>query len=85
MSKLKQIEIKLVDESGNYSKAIVEYPGYVSMQTEHGINMVVDVLDHMVWEHSNKGKLEVDKPPHVSNEEVDEDSITNLQRYHRFT
>jgi hypothetical protein len=67
-NKLKQIEIKLMDVDGNYSKAIVEYPGYVNMQTEHGINMVVDVLNHMIWEYEDKGKLEIKTPPCVGHD-----------------
>lgn len=58
MSKLKHIEIKLVDDEGNYSRATVEYPGYIDTQTKHGIDLVKDVLDHMVWEHKNKGKMD---------------------------
>jgi hypothetical protein len=57
MTKLKHIEIKLVDDEGNYSKATVEYPGYIDTQTKHGIDMVKDVLDHMVREHKN-GKMD---------------------------
>lgn len=56
-SNLKLIEIKLVDDEGNYSKATVEYPGYIDTQTKHGIDLVKDVLDHMVREHKN-GKMD---------------------------
>lgn len=56
-SNLKLIEIRLVDDEGNYSKATVEYPGYIDTQTKHGIDMVKDVLDHMVREHKN-GKMD---------------------------
>ena len=57
MNKLKHIEIKLVDDEGKYSKATLDYPGYIDTQTKHGIDMVKDVLDHMVREHKN-GKMD---------------------------
>ena len=55
---LSKIELKLIDDDGNYSKATIEYPGYINMQAEHNVNMVVDVLNHMVWEYETKGKTE---------------------------
>jgi hypothetical protein len=56
---LKLIEIRLVDEQGNYSKSTIEYPGYVDTKTKHGIDLVIDVLAHMVWEHNQKnGKMD---------------------------
>ena len=58
-SNLKLIEIRLVDEQGNYSKSTVEYPGYVDTKTKHGIDLVKDVLAHMIEEHNQKhGKMD---------------------------
>jgi hypothetical protein len=56
---LKLIEIRLVDEQGNYSKSTVEYPGYIDTKTKHGIDLVKDVLAHMIEEHQVKhGKMD---------------------------
>jgi hypothetical protein len=58
-SNLKLIEIRLVDEEGNYSKSTVEYPGYIDTKTKHGIDLVKDVLAHMIEEHKQKnGKMD---------------------------
>lgn len=58
-SNLKLIEIRLVDEEGNYSKSTVEYPGYVDTKSKHGIDLVKDVLAHMIEEHQTKhGKMD---------------------------
>jgi predicted aconitase len=56
---INKIELKLVDDKGNYSIAHIGYKGYIDMLAKHNVNMVVDVLDHMVLEYEQKGKMEI--------------------------
>lgn len=69
---ISKIELKLIDDKGNYSVAHIDYKGCVDMQTKHGVNMVTDVLNHMVLEYLNKGKMEIDvrKHPCVSHDDA---------------
>jgi hypothetical protein len=48
---LKEIEIRLIDENGNTSKAFVDYKGYVRMLKEHDINMVNDTLKALITDY----------------------------------
>jgi hypothetical protein len=56
---INEIELKLIDDKGNYSIAHIDYKGYMDMQTNHNVNMVVDVLNHMVLEYESKGEMEI--------------------------
>jgi len=64
---LSKIEIKLVDDEGNYSIAHVNYKGFVDTLKEHNIDIVHDALEAMVNNYSAKGKMEikVEKGPAV--------------------
>lgn len=76
-----KIELKLVDDEGNYSVAHIDYKGFVNMFMEHQIDMVHDTLQSMVDDYSVNGKMEINikKYPgvnhYVTNEEADEDAI----------
>jgi hypothetical protein len=52
---LKEIEIRLIDENGNTSKAFVDYKGYVRMLKEHDINMVNDTLKALITDYEQSG------------------------------
>jgi effector-binding domain-containing protein len=64
---LSKIEIKLVDDQGNYSIAHVNYKGFVDTLKEHNIDIVHDALEAMVNNYNTKGKMEikVEKGPAV--------------------
>jgi len=49
--KLSKIEVKLIDSIGNHSKATIDYDGYVNGKLEHDLNLVEDVIQHMVIEY----------------------------------
>jgi hypothetical protein len=65
---LSKIEIKLVDEEGNYSIAHINYKGFVDMLMNHNIDIVGDALDAMVNNYSTKGRMEISKDPIVEHE-----------------
>jgi head-tail adaptor len=75
-----KIELKLIDDKGNYSIAHIDYSGYTKMLITHEVDMVHDVLDSMIENYIEKGKMEIDIKKHsgashyVSNEEADEDA-----------
>lgn len=52
---VKTIEVRLIDEEGNYSVAYVDYKGYVDMLVDHNIDMVYDVVQSMVDEFRDLG------------------------------
>jgi len=56
---LSKIEIKLVDDKGNYSIAYVDYKGYMNMLANHDINMVHDALEGMVVDYRVNGRMEI--------------------------
>jgi hypothetical protein len=56
---LTKIEIKLVDDKGNYSIAHIDYKGYVDMLVEHNIDMMHESLQAMVEDYSQKGHTEI--------------------------
>jgi chaperonin GroEL (HSP60 family) len=56
---LNEIEIKLIDDKGNYSIAHINYKGYVDMLVDHNIDMVYDALQAMVEDYTQDGKLEI--------------------------
>jgi hypothetical protein len=56
---ISKIEIKLVDEEGNYSIAYIDYKGYINMLANHDINMVHDALEGMVVDYRVNGKMEI--------------------------
>jgi effector-binding domain-containing protein len=56
---LSKIEIKLVDDEGNYSIAHVNYKGFVDTLKEHNIDIVHDALEVMVNNYNTKGKMEI--------------------------
>ena len=58
---LKTIEIRLTDEAGNYSKATIEYKGYVDMLVDHNIDMMHDTLQAMVENYTTLGAMEIKK------------------------
>ena len=58
---LNKIEIKLVDNEGNYSIAHIEYDGYVEMLLNYDIDMVHDALQAMVNDYVRLGKLDIKK------------------------
>lgn len=55
---LSKIELKLIDEKGNYSIAHIEYKGYVDMMENHDVSLLDDVLKVMVKDYNTKGKTE---------------------------
>ena len=64
---LSKIEIKLVDDEGNYSIAHIDYKGYMNMLFNHKIDMVHDALEGMVVDYRVNGRMEikVEKGPAV--------------------
>jgi len=56
---LSKIEIRLIDDEGNMSKAFVDYRGYAKMLVEHKIDMINDALVDMVAHYNYKKELEI--------------------------
>ena len=56
---LSKIEIRLIDDEGNMSKAFVDYRGYTKMLVEHKIDMINDALVTMVADYNYKKELEI--------------------------
>lgn len=56
---LSKIELKLIDDEGNYSIAHIDYKGYINMLANHDINMVHDALEGMVVDYRVNGKMEI--------------------------
>ena len=56
---LSKIEIRLIDDEGNMSKAFVDYRGYAKMLVEHKIDMINDALVTMVADYNYKKELEI--------------------------
>jgi hypothetical protein len=56
---LSKIEIKLVDDEGNYSIAHINYKGFVDTLMNHKIDIVHDALEAMVNNYNTKGKMEI--------------------------
>jgi len=68
---LSKIEIKLVDDEGNYSIAHIDYVGFVNTLMNHNINMIDDALQGMVNAYSVNGKMEIKKKdPVVEHEKM---------------
>lgn len=67
---LSKIEIKLVDDEGNYSIAHIDYRGYISMLVNHDINMVHDALEGMVVDYKVNGKMEIKKKDPIAEHEA---------------
>ena len=65
---LSKIEIKLIDDQGNYSIAHIDYVGFVNTLMNHDIDMVQDALEAMVNDYSANGKMEIKKDPIVEHE-----------------
>jgi hypothetical protein len=66
---LNEIEIKLIDDKGNYSIAHINYKGYVDMLVDHNIDMVYDALQAMVEDYTQDGKLEILKRDPIAEHE----------------
>jgi hypothetical protein len=64
---LSKIEIKLVDDQGNYSIAHVNYKGFVDTLMSHKIDIVHDALEAMINNYNANGRMEikVEKGPAV--------------------
>ena len=58
---LSKIELKLIDDKGNYSIAHIDYKGYINMLANHDINMVHDALEGMKVDYRVNGKMEITK------------------------
>ena len=56
---ISKIELKLIDEDGNYSSSNIDYKGYNAMLRIHNINMLVDVMNSMVEEYNKQNKMNV--------------------------
>ena len=56
---LNKIEIRLIDDEGNMSKAFIDYKGYTKMLVEHRIDMINDALVEMVAHYNYKKELEI--------------------------
>ena len=56
---LTRIELKLIDDEGNYSIAHIDYKGYINMLANHDINMVHDALEGMVVDYRVNGRMEI--------------------------
>ena len=67
---LSKIEIKLVDDQGNYSIAHVNYKGFIDTLKEHNIDIVHDALEAMVNNYNVNSRMEikVKKDPVVEHE-----------------
>jgi len=65
---LSKIEIKLIDNQGNYSIARIDYVGFVNTLMNHDIDMVNDALEAMVNDYSVNGKMEISKDPIAEHE-----------------
>ena len=67
---LSKIELRLIDDEGNMSKAFIDYRGYAKMLVEHKIDMINDALVEMVADYNYKKELEirVKKDPIVEHE-----------------
>ena len=57
---INEIELKLIDDKGNYSIAHIDYKGFINMFMEYQIDMVHDSLQAMVDDYNEKGKMEID-------------------------
>ena len=57
---IKEIELKLIDDEGNYSIAHIDYKGYINMLANHDINMVQDALEGMVVDYRVNDRMEID-------------------------
>ena len=68
---ISKIEIKLVDDKGNYSIAHIDYKGYMNMLANHDINMVHDALEGMIVDYkvNNRMEIKVKKDPIAEHEE----------------
>ena len=69
---LTRIELKLIDDEGNYSIANIDYKGYMNMLANHDINMVHDALEGMVVDYRVNGKMEIKKKESAIESEVKE-------------
>jgi hypothetical protein len=69
---ISKIEIKLVDEEGNYSIAYIDYKGYMNMLFNHKIDMVHDALEGMVVDYRVNGRMEIKKKESAIESEVKE-------------
>ena len=67
---LSKIEIKLIDDEGNYSIARIDYVGFVNTLMNHDIDMVHDALEAMVNDYSVNGKMEIKKKDPVVEHEA---------------
>ena len=67
---ISKIEIKLVDDEGNYSIAHIDYKGYINMLANHDINMIHDALEGMVVDYKVNGKMEIKKKDPVAEHEA---------------
>jgi hypothetical protein len=65
---LSKIELKLIDDEGNYSVAHIDYVGFVNTLMNHDIDMVNDALEAMVNDYSVNGKMEISKDPIAEHE-----------------
>jgi hypothetical protein len=56
---INKIELKLIDDKGNYSIARIDYKGFVDTLTKHNVDIVKDALDAMVKDYIKTGKMEI--------------------------
>jgi hypothetical protein len=57
---IKEIELKLIDDKGNYSIAHIDYKGYMNMLFHHDIDLVKDALEGMIFDYKVNNRMEID-------------------------
>lgn len=67
---LSKIEIKLIDNEGNYSVAHIDYRGFIDTLYGHGIHLIDDAFKSMVAEYDKRGKLEIKKKDPIAEHEA---------------
>ena len=64
---IKEIELKLVDDKGNYSIAHIDYSGFVDTLMKHNVDILKDAFMDMVQGYMKRGKMEIESntPNHI--------------------
>ena len=74
---LSKIELKLIDDQGNYSIAHIDYRGFIDTLYGHNVNLMEDAFKSMVAEYEKKGKMEIKKKDPI----VEHEKNVGVSRY----
>ena len=69
---ISKIELKLIDDQGNYSVAYIDYRGFIDTLYGHNIHLIDDAFKSMVAEYDKKGRMEIKKKESAIESEVKE-------------